>query len=31
MYIRYIPPVRDIRPIISRGKEQCLSEAEEVP
>ena len=29
--IEYIPPVKDLRPIISYGKKQCLSEAEEVP
>ncbi len=28
--IGYIPAQRDIRPVISRGKGQCLSEAEEV-
>jgi len=29
--IGYIPARQDIRPVISRGKGQCLSEAEEVP
>ena len=28
---RYIPCQRDIRPVISRGRGQCLSGAEEVP
>ena len=27
--IGYIPRVRDVRPVISCGKEQCLTEAEE--
>ena len=27
----YIPGQRDIRPVISNGKSQCLSGAEEVP
>ena len=29
--IGYIPGQRDIRPVISRGRGQCLSGAEEVP
>ena len=29
--VGYIPAKRDIRPVISRGKGQCLSEAKEVP
>ena len=29
--VGYIPAKRDIRPVISRGKGQCSSEAEEVP
>ena len=31
MYSYYIPCQWDIRPVISRGKGQCLSGAEEVP
>ena len=30
IYIGYIPSGRDVRPVISCGKEQCLSEAEEI-
>ena len=30
IYIVYIPSGKDVRPVISCGKEQCLSEAEEI-